>query len=280
MALFVATLGFLDHKINSETPPKPTPQVSPTILRPTATIFRVEPPTLVENDELDENLVLEIKPTLEAKKKLITPTSELSAIVTHDGTRTGQIIKHKDWCTFNEISLYENELIPNLATDGNTYYGTVDDWKCYRNRQATLTNYGTYQYMGPSLTTAPRTTAIYDYTYQTPTSYLYKVPTPTPTKSIMIYGGSGGTTYRQIGSTVYGSDGTTLRRIGSTYYDNEGTSYREIGSTTYGSDGTTQRQIGKTIYTDSGTTYRQIGSTVYGSDGTSCRKIGSTTYCN
>jgi|GEM_PF-4446425 len=58
----------------------------------------------------------------------------------YDGTRTGKIIKYKEWCTGNEISIYENELIKGKTSDGKTYYMTKGDWDCYYKTTAQLNN--------------------------------------------------------------------------------------------------------------------------------------------
>lgn len=68
----------------------------------------------------------------------VSPSSEPTSIPTilpspkYDGTRTGGIIKYKEWCKNNqEISIYENELITKQASDGNTFTMTQGDWDCY-----------------------------------------------------------------------------------------------------------------------------------------------------
>lgn len=56
-------------------------------------------------------------------------------VVTHDSTRTGNIIKYKEWCKGNqEISVYENELITKKSSDGKTYSMTQGDWDCYEKK--------------------------------------------------------------------------------------------------------------------------------------------------
>ncbi len=54
------------------------------------------------------------------------------AQVTEDGSRTGRIVKYKEFCKGGqEISVYENELITRKAlSDGKTYSMTKDDWDC------------------------------------------------------------------------------------------------------------------------------------------------------
>lgn len=51
--------------------------------------------------------------------------------ITHNGSRTGPIVKYHEWCTGNYISVYENERLEQKAADGKTYYMTKDDWDCY-----------------------------------------------------------------------------------------------------------------------------------------------------
>lgn len=48
-------------------------------------------------------------------------------------SKTGTIIKYKEWCTGNEISVYTNEIIVKKSSDGNTYGMTSGDWICYEN---------------------------------------------------------------------------------------------------------------------------------------------------
>lgn len=48
-------------------------------------------------------------------------------------SKTGSIIKYKEWCTGNEINVYEKELIVKKSSDGNTYGMTSGDWICYEN---------------------------------------------------------------------------------------------------------------------------------------------------
>lgn len=60
----------------------------------------------------------------------------------NDGSRTGRIVKYKEWCKGGiEISVYENELLTKKSSDGGTYSMTQGDWDCYekflasKNRQ-------------------------------------------------------------------------------------------------------------------------------------------------
>lgn len=48
-------------------------------------------------------------------------------------SRTGNIIPYKEFCTGNQISVYENELIYRKAHDGKIYSMTAGDWQCYDN---------------------------------------------------------------------------------------------------------------------------------------------------
>lgn len=73
------------------------------------------------------------------EKDLPTPTStpypktntQKVNNITHDGSRTGKIIKYKEYCKGGqEISVYESELITKKAADGNTYSMTKEDWAC------------------------------------------------------------------------------------------------------------------------------------------------------
>jgi len=48
-----------------------------------------------------------------------------------EAARTGRIIDYKEFCTGNQISIYENELIYQKANDGKIYAMTQADWDCY-----------------------------------------------------------------------------------------------------------------------------------------------------
>lgn len=48
-------------------------------------------------------------------------------------SRTGEIISYHEWCTGEDISIYENELITKKSSDGNIYTMTQGDWDCYEN---------------------------------------------------------------------------------------------------------------------------------------------------
>lgn len=68
-----------------------------------------------------------------------TPKSKMHTVNALDNnpSRTGKIITYHEWCTGNDISIYENELITQKASDGNTYSMTQGDWGCY---EASLKN--------------------------------------------------------------------------------------------------------------------------------------------
>lgn len=55
----------------------------------------------------------------------------VKSTITHDGTRTGNIIKYHEWCTGKDISVYENELLEKKGADGKTYNMTQGDWDCF-----------------------------------------------------------------------------------------------------------------------------------------------------
>lgn len=67
-----------------------------------------------------------------------TQQRENTTQVTGDGSRTGRIVKYKEYCKGGqEISVYENELITKKVSDGNTYLLTKTDWDCYSKNIAT-----------------------------------------------------------------------------------------------------------------------------------------------
>ncbi len=101
------------------------------------------------------------KPTTTNNQINSKSQAQVTGQVTGDGTRTGRIVKYKEYCKGGqEISVYESELITRKASDGNTYSMTKDDWDCSdknnstqppSNTQAT----GTYVPSTTSTYTAP-----------------------------------------------------------------------------------------------------------------------------
>lgn len=85
-------------------------------------------PTLIPITTEEPTMV----PTTNTQQRVNTPQ------VTGDGSRTGRIVKYKEYCKGGqEISVYENELITKKASDGNSYSMTKADWDCYSNNVAT-----------------------------------------------------------------------------------------------------------------------------------------------
>lgn len=71
--------------------------------------------------------------------------------VTGDGSRTGRIVPYKEYCTGNQISVYENEIINKVSSfDGKTYGMTQGDWNCYDRNNITAKQ--------PAITTANKQT--------------------------------------------------------------------------------------------------------------------------
>ncbi len=48
-------------------------------------------------------------------------------------SKTGNLIKYREWCTGTDINVYENEIIVKKSSDGGTYGMTNGDWTCYEN---------------------------------------------------------------------------------------------------------------------------------------------------
>lgn len=58
--------------------------------------------------------------------------------VSGDGSRTGNIVSYKEYCTGKQISVYENEIINKVSSfDGKTYGMTKGDWDCYDKNSQT-----------------------------------------------------------------------------------------------------------------------------------------------
>lgn len=85
-------------------------------LSPTATSTGASTPIPIES-------AISTVPTSTTKK-----TNTQSLI----GTRTGEIVKYKEWCSGKEINIYQNEIIEKVSSiDGKTYGMTQGDWDCY-----------------------------------------------------------------------------------------------------------------------------------------------------
>lgn len=116
IVLFLGGVGlasaYFDDRIRTQKTQaeiSPPPTVTPTgVLTPTPTLTQI------------------VSPTITPKK---INTEQFSP--KYDGSRTGNIISYKEWCTGKQISIYENELTKGVANDGKTYYMTVGDWNCY-----------------------------------------------------------------------------------------------------------------------------------------------------
>jgi hypothetical protein len=92
--------------------------------------------------------------------------------------------------------------------------------------------------------------------------------------------GQSGSSYSNIGRTIFGSDGTSYTRIGNTTFGPGGSSSTRTGNSTFNSDGSSSTQIGNFLFNSDGSSINRIGNTTFGSDGTTCNKIGNFTFCD
>lgn len=159
----------------------------------------------------DNGLVLSSQTsTFPTPTPTVKPTVKVVPVVKNDGSRSGAIIKYKEWCTGKEINVYANEVITKVSPkDGKTYGMTQGDWDCYL--RTTPTN--TPSVNTPSTTTSTTTPYVpktyyvctlcyynscstYDHLYetkaecdveQTRLNSVFSRPTPTPVPYIPTY---------------------------------------------------------------------------------------------
>lgn len=119
----------------------------------------------------ERRLTAQITPTLPPRPQAPAKVQQRAS---NDGSRTGRIVPYKEYCSGNQISVYENEILTKISQfDGKTYSMTQGDWDCYSKnsqRKTTNTNSSTYppctvnyKYSGESKT----------YNYMTPEQCSY-----------------------------------------------------------------------------------------------------------
>ncbi len=117
------------------------------------------------------NQQTESKPT-----DTVPPKPSQLPAVTHDGSRTGQIIDYAELCTGKTIKVYENEVITKVATDGKTYSRTKGDWDCLNRNTTTQPHSGSTNSTNNPSNGGNSTGNNYVYS----PGYTYNYPTPNP----------------------------------------------------------------------------------------------------
>lgn len=76
-----------------------------------------------------------INPSPSIYKQAVAQASPAEQVaITHDGSRTGPLVKYHTLCDNKDVTIYENELVPFRRITGDLAYSTKTDIQCYQDQ--------------------------------------------------------------------------------------------------------------------------------------------------